>query len=74
MEKLEDFEKLESQASTAAASRSDYFGGGRQNKARMLSSHVCLSVPIIQLAVVNKSLNHYGSKQFLTIVVERLFV
>ena len=40
----------------------------------LLSSHICLNVPIIQLAVVNKSLNHYGSKQFLTIVVERLFL
>lgn len=62
MEKLEDFEKLESQSSTAVTNTRDYFGSSRTSKDRILSSHICLNVPIIQLAVVNKSLNHYGSK------------
>lgn len=72
MKKLEDFERISDSSSLpnqisrdAAKSKWDKM---------MLDNHFALSIPVIQLSVVNKSMHQYGSKQFMMVVVQDLFV
>lgn len=72
MKKLEDFERISDSSSLpnqisrdAAKSKWDKI---------MLDNHFVLSIPVIQLSVVNKSMHQYGSKQFMMVVVQDLFV
>ena len=72
MKKLEDFERI-SDSSSLPNQISRDASTSKWDKL-MLDNHFALSIPVIQLSVVNKSMHQYGSKQFMMVVVQDLFV
>jgi hypothetical protein len=70
MQKLKEFEM--SDTSSVVGIRAEPIHNKQDHS--NLDSHITLSIPIIQFALVNKSMHQFGSKQFMMVVIQDVFV